>query len=68
MATSTVVGAGPGLHRREGRHDEQAAGDGEPGEIERKMDAAHARENGDVAIQPRNRRRAERREAEIDGE
>ena len=30
----TAVGAGPGLHRREGRHDEQAAGNGEPGEVE----------------------------------
>ena len=35
-----AVGAGPGLHRREGRHDEQAAGDREAGEIDRDADAA----------------------------
>ena len=34
------VGAGPGLHRREGRHDEEAAGDREAGEIDRDVDAA----------------------------
>ena len=35
-----AVGAGPGLHRGEGRHDEQAAGDREPGEIDRDAEAA----------------------------
>src|SRR5215471_1091790 len=66
--TRAAVGASPGLHRREGRHDEQAAGDGDPGQIEHKPDAAHARENRDITIQPGNRPRAERREAEVEGE
>ena len=33
-----MIGAGPGLHGGERRHDEQAAGDGQPGEIDGDMD------------------------------
>ncbi len=53
------VGAGPGLHRGEGRHDEQAAGDGETGEIDRHAQAAARREH--VADAGRRRSRAARR-------
>ena len=63
-----AVGAGPGLHRREDRHDEQAAGDGEPGEVERKSEAAGGAEDREVAFEPGDRRRAVRRPAEVDGE
>ncbi len=35
-----AVGAGPGLHGGEDRHDEQAARDREPGEIDREAQAA----------------------------
>ena len=35
-----AIGAGPGLHRGEGRHDEQAAGDRKPGEIDGDANAA----------------------------
>ncbi len=35
-----MIGTGPGLQRREGRDDEQAAGDGEAGEIDGDMDRA----------------------------
>ena len=34
------VGAGPGLHRREGRHDVEAAGDRQAGEIDHHAEAA----------------------------
>ena len=40
-----VVGAGPGLHRGEGRHDEQPAGDGEAGEIDGEVNAARRGRN-----------------------
>ena len=40
-----AVGAGPGLHRREQRHDEQAARDRKPGEIDREANAAQRAEN-----------------------
>ncbi len=39
------VGAGPGLHRRKRRHDEQAARDREAGEIDRHADAAAGTED-----------------------
>ncbi len=37
----TAVGAGPGLHGGEHRHDEQAARDREAGEIDREAKPAH---------------------------
>ncbi len=37
-----VVGAGPGLHRRERRHDEQAARDREAGKVDGDVDAVRA--------------------------
>ena len=39
-----VVGAGPGLHRGEGRHDEQAARDREAGEVDGDVNAVRRRE------------------------
>ena len=60
-----AIGAGPGLHRGEGRHDEQAAGDREPGEIDGDVEAvARGKERRDAerlaagtiaeAVQPRS--------------
>ncbi len=39
-----AIGAGPDLHRGEHRHDEQAAGDREAGEIDRDVNAVAARQ------------------------
>ncbi len=63
-----AVGAGPGLHRGEGRHDEQAAGDGEAGEIDRDANAAAGGEHGGDAGRLRRRRHAVGRPAEIERE
>ena len=57
-----AVGAGPGLHRGEGRHDEQAAGDGEAGEIDRDVDAAAGARRSPVAVEVR--RSASRRQVD----
>src|SRR5262249_33942444 len=57
-----------GTTHREARHDEQAAGDGEPREIDRKARAAERAEQGQIAGEPGNRGGAQRRPAEIDRE
>ena len=53
-----AVGAGPGLHRREGRHDEQAARDREAGEIDGDADAAAPLEHVREPVRGRRRRAA----------
>ena len=62
-----IVGAGPGLHRGEGRHDEQPAGDREAGEIDRGANAGKARETISArAAQNRGRRHGPRCKTEIE--
>ena len=53
-----AVGAGPGLHRREHRHDEQAARDREPGQVDRQTDAAPRAEQREKARKIGDRRDA----------
>ena len=54
-----AVGAGPGLHGRKDRHDEQAAGDREPGQVDREANAAPGAEQAPNS--PRDRGWARRR-------
>ena len=61
-----AIRAGPGLHGRECRHDEQAAGDREADHRERDIQSARAREDGVRTDQLGRRRHAVNGEAEIE--
>ena len=63
-----AVDTGPGLHRREGRHDEQAAGDSEDGEIDADVNAARGGEETDDAERSSAVDEIMAGPAEIDGE
>ena len=61
-----TIGAGPGLHRRKGRHDEEPAGRCQAGEIQRQVQPASAGKDREIAVEAADRRGAERGEAEVD--
>ena len=63
-----AVDAGPGLHRREHRHDEQAAGNRQAGEIDSDANAAQRSEDFGDAPPLLRRREAPGGEAEIERE
>ena len=61
-----AVGARPGLHRRKGRHDEQAACDCDAGKVDRESDTAQCAEEAEIAVERRARRLPQSGEAEIE--
>ena len=63
--TGAPVGASPSLHGGEGGDNEQAASDGEAGEVNRGPQAKTRGQDDASACQRPGRRRAERRPAEI---
>ena len=63
-----IVDAGPGLHGGESRHDEQAAGDRKPDQIDGGANAERRRKHRGRRLRRRRRHGAESGKPEIDGE